>query len=132
MSDKKPVPPSLAQFALEQLAEAGEQAAIDLTVQNVEILRAEIERRDVRIVELEADVLQWRANSAENKLIAESVNAELAALKARQPSAGAVSVPRELLGRLVDMLVNPIHYSPYSIAKRAEELRALLASGDEK
>lgn len=55
MSDKKPVPPALAEFALEQLAEAGEQAAIDLTVQNVEILRAEIERREARIVELEVE-----------------------------------------------------------------------------
>lgn len=42
-SDRR-IPPALAEFAVSQLAEVGELAAIDLTVQNVEILRAENER----------------------------------------------------------------------------------------
>lgn len=58
-------------------------------------LEAEIVKRDARIVELEADALQWRANSAENKLIAESLSAELAAPKA-QPS-GAVLPERRIV-----------------------------------
>lgn len=99
MTDKKPVPPSLAQFALEQLAEAGELAAIDLTVQNVEILRQEIVKRDARIAELEAPMLAWAELDytkhtrrslmcyigQQNFRITAQEN-QLAALKAQQPS----------------------------------------------
>lgn len=91
MTDKKPVPPALAQFALEQLAEAGEQAAIDLTVQNVEILRAEIVKRDARIAELEATKLHGEMvmlRTDRDRLAAE-LKYTIAALKAQQPS-GAV------------------------------------------
>lgn len=56
-SDRR-IPPALAEF----LAEAGELAAIDLTVQNVEILRAEIERRDARIAYLEAEIAKRDAD----------------------------------------------------------------------
>lgn len=50
-SDRR-IPPALAEFAVSQLSEAGELAAVDLTVQNVEILRQEIVKRDARIAEL--------------------------------------------------------------------------------
>lgn len=54
------VPPSVAQHVIEERAQLLE-----------------------RISGLEAEVLQWRANSAENKLIAESLSAELAELEER-------------------------------------------------